>query len=107
MKDWIKLITAENPVEAGFLSGLLESEGIDTRLRNMELWTAAVEIYFAAGARPSVWVRECEANQARRVLDQRDRSNSGSGWTCRRCGEELDGQFTTCWHCGNDREDAR
>jgi hypothetical protein len=25
---------------------------------------------------------------------------SGERWTCSRCGEKLEGQFTACWNCG-------
>ena len=57
----------------------------------------------------SVWVMED---------DQLDRANellvaflsgslariySGDGWTCERCGETLEGQFTACWSCGATR----
>ncbi len=24
-------------------------------------------------------------------------------WTCTRCGEKLEGQFTSCWQCGESR----
>lgn len=100
--DWVKLHTADNPAEVGFVRGLLEADGIETRARSMELWTAAVEIYFAEGARPSVWVRRHELERARKVLSERDRSASGQSWTCRRCGEKLEGQFTACWNCGTE-----
>jgi predicted RNA-binding Zn-ribbon protein involved in translation (DUF1610 family) len=100
VKGWIRVFTADNPVEVGFVRGLLEAEGIETRARSMELWAAAVEIYFAEGARPSVWVREHERERAETVIRERDRSGeSKSRWTCPNCGERLDGQFTACWRC--------
>lgn len=103
MKDWVKLHTADNPVEVGFVRGLLEAEGIETRARSMELWTVAVEIYFAEGARPSVWVRRRELERARAILAERDRSDPARSWTCSGCGEKLEGQFTACWRCGAPR----
>lgn len=103
VNDWIKLHTAEHPVEAGFVRGLLEAEGIETRVRSMELWTVAVEIYFTEGARPSVWVRRRDVEKARAVLDESDRSASGKPWTCQGCDERLEGQFTACWRCGTER----
>lgn len=103
MNDWTRIFTAENPVEAGFVRGLLEAEGVVAQVRNMELWTAAVEIYFAAGARPSVWVPNGQLDQARRILRERDRPASGQGWTCPGCGEHLEAQFTTCWQCAAER----
>lgn len=103
MSDWTRIFTADNPVEAGFVRGLLESGGVATQVRNMELWTAAVEIYFAAGARPSVWVRNDQFEQARRILDEHERPITGKTWSCPGCGERLEAQFTTCWRCDTER----
>ena len=104
MSKWVRVYTADNPPEAVFIRGLLEAEGIPVRLKSMELWTAAVEIYFAEGARPSVWVPANAQATAERVLAQRDRSGVGRPWTCV-CGERLDSQFTVCWRCGESRLD--
>lgn len=101
MKGWAQLHTADNPVEVGFVRGLLEAEGIETRVRSMDLWTAAVEIYFAEGARPSVWVRVPDLAWARRVLDQADQHEGGPVWQCEDCGEQLEAQFTACWRCAS------
>ncbi|AKS41039.1 hypothetical protein WM2015_658 [Wenzhouxiangella marina] len=98
--------TADHPVEIGFVRGLLESEGIETRVQGMDLWTAAVEIYFADGARPSVWVRDAMLERARRVLAEADRRGQGEDWTCPDCGERLEGQFKACWRCARDRNDG-
>jgi hypothetical protein len=103
VSDWTKLITADDPIEAGFLRGLLESAGLEVQVRSMELWTAAVEIYYSDGARPSIWVHERDLDRAREVLSRRDEAGDGSPWTCARCGECLEGQFTTCWQCGHAR----
>jgi hypothetical protein len=104
VKGWAQLHTADNPVEVGFVRGLLEAEGIETRVRSMDLWTAAVEIYFAEGARPSVWVRQSELAWARRVLEEADRHGQGQAWRCQRCGERIEPQFTACWRCVEDHE---
>ncbi len=104
MSNWVRVYTADNPPEAVFVRGLLEAEGIPVRLKSMELWTAAVEIYFAEGARPSVWVPNSALGQAERVLAQRDRRGIGQAWSCR-CGESLEAQFTVCWQCGRPRPD--
>lgn len=31
------------------------------------------------------------------------RLEPGPPWVCPRCGEECEGQFAQCWHCGTDR----
>lgn len=103
MTDWIQLTTADDPIEAGFLRGLLESAGIEVQLRSMELWGVAVEIYYSEGARPSLWVRKRDLDAARRVLEHRDEAGESPSWACPNCGERLEGQFTTCWQCGQAR----
>lgn len=27
----------------------------------------------------------------------------GPPWRCQGCGEEIEGQFSACWHCGESR----
>ena len=103
MSDWTQLTTADDPIEAGFLRGLLEAAGIDVQVRSMELWTAAVEIYFSEGARPSIWVHKRDLEPAREVLARRHAPDSGPSWRCDDCGERLEAQFTTCWRCGQPR----
>lgn len=105
---WVRIHTADNPIEAGFLRGLLEAAGIPVQLRSMDLWTAAVEIYFAAGARPSVWVPANKTERARAVLaEQADPRRRFPDWRCTGCGQTLEGQFTECWNCGSSRNDRR
>lgn len=106
VKDWICLHTADNPAEIGYVRGLLEAEGISTRARSMDLWAAAVEIYFAEGARPSVWVRVEDRARAADVLARADRRGTSADWTCPNCGERLEGQFTSCWNCDCPRPDG-
>jgi len=105
LSDWTQLTTADDPIEAGFLRGLIEAAGIEVQVRSMELWTAAVEIYFSEGARPSIWVRKRDLEAAREALTQRHTSPDGPHWHCPSCGEELENQFTNCWHCGQPRNE--
>lgn len=103
MSDWIQLITADDPIEAGFLRGLLEAAGIEVQLRSMELWGVAVEIYYSEGARPSLWVHARDRERAREVLARQNDARKDSSWICAACGERLEGQFTSCWQCGGAR----
>lgn len=100
---WEKIHTADNPVQAGLVRGLLESHGLTVQLRGMDLWAAGVEIYYAEGARPSVWVPAIQAEEARRVLTETPEDFGGRDWDCDHCGTRLESQFTACWHCGTPR----
>ncbi|MEN1728383.1 MAG: DUF2007 domain-containing protein [Pseudomonadota bacterium] len=99
VKGWTRLYTADNPVDVGFIQGLLAADGLPTQVQGMELWAAAVEIYFAEGARPSVWVRDQDVDRARTVMAQSDRRDHGEPWDCPACQERLEGQFSACWRC--------
>jgi len=99
VKGWTRLYTADNPVDLGFTRGLLDADGLDTRVQSMDLWAAAVEIYFAEGARPSVWVRDRDLVRARDVLANADQRNQRDDWTCSQCNERIEGQFSACWRC--------
>ena len=99
MKGWTRVHTADNPVELGFVRGLLEAEGLATRTQSMDLWAAAVEIYFAEGARPSVWVLDQDLERAKYILQTADRRDQGKAWVCENCQERIEGQFSACWRC--------
>jgi len=103
VNEWVRVYTANNPAEVGYVRGLLEADGVATQARNMDLWAAAVEVYFAAGARPSVWVRAGDIERAESILAERDRSGKTEAWICSGCQESLEGQFTACWRCGRAR----
>ena len=99
MKGWARLYTADNPVDLGFVQGLLEADGLPTRVQSMDLWAAAVEIYFAEGARPSIWVRTQDVQRAQALIDGADQRDQGQPWVCPDCNESIEGQFSACWRC--------
>jgi hypothetical protein len=56
------------------------------------------------GGLASVWVPESQAERAiRLVVDKQGGLSEEGDWTCPRCGEEIEGQFTDCWQCGSSR----
>jgi len=54
---------------------------------------------------PEIWVKDEEtAKLAARLLKRVNlRVESGEEWTCQSCGEVLEGQFTHCWNCGEEK----
>ena len=90
-------------VEANFLKGLLEEEGIPVRVfaptesSPSPSGTAEIEIH----------VPEPLADAARKVIDDYEARSAGDAsqeaWMCRRCGEENEASFDTCWNCHADR----
>jgi hypothetical protein len=94
--------TAADLTMVGHLRNLLEQSGIPCYLRNdlgagelppIESW-------------PELWLEnEADAPQAQAIIESalHDPPAQLASWTCPRCGELLEGQFTECWSCGASR----
>jgi hypothetical protein len=89
-------------IEAAHIRNVLEAAGIPAEVRNDRLWGALGEIPLQE-AWPQVWVEPRDAERARALLRQLERGPVRPAWTCPKCGESLEGQFTACWSCGSER----
>jgi hypothetical protein len=90
--------------EIHHLKNLLESAGISCFLRNEHLSTLAGEVPFAECAAQLWLVHESDRSAAEAILREWRRPRpAGPAWRCERCGEALEGQFTSCWKCGRER----
>lgn len=98
-----KLLTAANRIQLYLFKSILESEGIICFIKN-EYPPAAGELPPLA-AMPELWIMDNnQYDKAMQLIQENSLSSqSATSWQCPRCGEQLEGQFTTCWHCGNDR----
>ena len=100
-----KIYSSQNLSEIEILRGLLADEGIKTTLFDEDVVPLAQEM-------PQVWVVNDEDEE--RALAIVERMDSGEvresladkPWTCPRCGEAIEGPFTTCWKCGTKRDDG-
>lgn len=84
----------------GLVRGALDEAGIAYDLRNETM------PYPGAIFQPELWIvedvdfpRACELRDA--VAKQPD--GAQTAWTCPSCGEQLEGQFASCWNCGAHR----
>jgi hypothetical protein len=97
-----RVYRAGSAIEASFLKGLLEEEGVPVRLfgqtdaNPVPVGPAEVEIH----------VPEALADHARKVLEDYEARAAGDSqqepWLCSRCGEENEPSFDTCWNCHAD-----
>jgi hypothetical protein len=93
-----RVFSSHNLVLAHHSRNLLESEGIETEMRNQMLSSAMGELP-PAECQAEVWVLHDEdAARASGVLLRP--TPSGPDWDCRACGEASGPQFTQCWKCG-------
>jgi hypothetical protein len=53
-----------------------------------------------------LWVLDDRRQEeARQIVEStlKDVQAPQESWTCRKCGEDLEGQFAQCWKCGTER----
>lgn len=96
--------TLAEQAQAGLIKDLLEKEGIACIIKNEQLFAALGEIPFLECA-PQLWVVDDEVwPRAKLLLDGwlREDQNAET-WICPSCGEQLEGQFGSCWKCGKER----
>lgn len=88
------------------LKSVLEDAGLACEMRNTMTagLSAAIPI---SESTPELWlVKDDELPQAQQVLHEL-KSTPAAGkpaWTCSKCSEVLEAQFTSCWKCGSPRE---
>ncbi|GEM_PF-187364 len=94
--------------EAHIVKDIIESHGIpcDLRTENKSSRNMGGEIPLVTNS--SLWISDkSKCDEARRLVEEyesttsQDASSEGAlPWTCPSCGEESEGQFTSCWSCG-------
>ena len=99
-----QLHPARHAVEAHLIRGFLLSHGISAEVRGELLTSGWGELPVDVC---SVWVTDDAQYEAARDLlaaflsGRFARMFSAESWTCPRCREKLEGQFTQCWNCGH------
>lgn len=91
---------------AGFIEGVLNQAGISAHVLQAGLYGAAGEVPPNECWARIVVVHAAQEAQARAIIttyleggEQIDLPQ----WSCPRCGEISEGQFTQCWQCGYER----
>ena len=106
-----RLFSANSPADEGtlqLLKGMLEDAAIACMVRNESLSVGKGDIP-AVECVPELWILEDkDYAKAQGIVDEWKRSESAphAPWVCPNCKEESEGQFTSCWKCGKEREDA-
>ncbi len=95
-----------NEFEAEIARERLKASGIDAFVSKDDLGGMRPELQLTRGVR--LLVSESDVEIAKELLqsdvpDKDRESVIGESWTCRGCGEIIEGQFTECWQCGTSR----
>jgi hypothetical protein len=89
----------------GHLRGILEANHVPCIVRNELLIGAAGELP-PSECWPELWVTDDADQERARALVEAyldAGENAGPEWRCAGCGEPIEGQFTACWRCGEER----
>src|SRR4051812_3062397 len=106
--------TARDAMDAHFVRGLLEQEGIKAVVQGEALQETWGGVPVSAESLPSVWVEDADVALAAPVIQryqETDRANATDTqvhtprpkWKCAHCNEMVESQFDRCWHCGHPR----
>jgi rubrerythrin len=115
-----QIYTARDDMDAHFLKGLLEQEGITSVIQGEALEGAWGNMPVSARSLPGVWVDEADVARATPMVEEyqkredahlkepeTEEETTGPTWKCPKCGEEVEDQFDECWNCGAERGDDR
>ena len=93
-----RVFSSYNQTAVYHARNLLETEGIETLVKNAILSSAMGELP-PAECQAELWVvNDSDLTRAERILSAKQAS--GPDWKCPRCGEVSGPQFTQCWRCG-------
>ncbi|MEP6635729.1 MAG: DUF2007 domain-containing protein [Acidobacteriota bacterium] len=90
------------------LKAVLQKDGIPFLVRNENLSMALGEVAFP-DTLPEIWIlNDIDFPRAHEMLEAWRKSavETRAEWLCSKCGETIEGQFTSCWKCGNQREES-
>jgi hypothetical protein len=94
-----KLNSSESLVTINHWKNILESEGIACVIRNEHLGSIIGEMPFVE-VWPQLWIRnDLDFDRATQLITDAADESPSEPWTCKKCGEENEGQFGACWNC--------
>jgi len=99
-----KIIGSLNDIVVGHVISMLEQADIPYTVRNQYLSGAFGELP-ATECWPEVWINNDEDYEtALTIVREATAEISDAGpWHCT-CGEDNEGQFASCWKCGEERD---
>ncbi len=87
----------------GQMQSLLESHGIETFLKNEFGSSVVGELPFVEVIPQLFVLHRKDLERAQELLAQESPPPAAKNWTCPQCGNEVEGNFSTCWNCNTPR----
>ncbi len=105
MNNPVEVYNAADEVQASLIVGMLQQNGIRAQVIGGILNAALGELP-ASSVSPRVWVNDSDETAARQLIEtwQLQRTSEQPvtqlpGWTCPRCGTDIELGFDVCWKC--------
>jgi Putative prokaryotic signal transducing protein len=96
-----RVFRAASLIQVAHARNVLLMSGIQSELRNQYLAGALGDLPMLE-TWPQLYVEDADEQIALRALARAAAAPTGEAWTCGECGEVLEPQFTSCWHCGSN-----
>jgi hypothetical protein len=99
----MKLLFSSRFEDVDAVKAMLDGAGIGCEVTNDTTPYAGAEFY------PELWiVDDAQFERASVLLENYRKAPTPKvgPWICPRCGEQLEGQFLSCWKCGATRNDV-
>jgi len=99
-----KVFGSNETPEVEMVRSLLEKQGIACTIKTATGMAPITDCF------PELWVMDdADYPRAMELVNgmEHPQGTEKNSWVCPKCGETIDGQFSTCWHCApHDKETA-
>jgi hypothetical protein len=102
-----RVYSGKDPLMIGHLKNVLETFGVRCITKKFDLACAAGELP-PIECWPELWVEDTQRAEAEAILKKTlaPLNSVKKPWKCAECCEEIEGQFTECWKCGQSRSSS-
>jgi hypothetical protein len=97
-----RIYRSQSSLDVAHMRNVLIAAGIQAQIRNEFLQGAMGELPLME-TWPQLWVDDIDEPRALRAISSVQNAAAGTPWICTCCGERLEPQFMSCWHCGTER----
>jgi hypothetical protein len=103
-----QVYSARNGVDAQLVKGFLDERGIESVIQGAALEGILGSIPTTPESLPGIWVRDEDVDAATDAIagfkaEAIPAQLEAPPWTCPKCGEQIEAQFTECWNCGTSK----
>lgn len=95
--------SAPNISLVSIFQNILEGHGIRCWIKN-EFLSAGMGEVPPIECWPQLCVDDGDYTHANGIIEEALSEKNTTAWKCESCNEEIEGQFTECWKCGNGRQ---